>query len=357
MSATQDAVFQFGLGETVKLPVTASTKIYKGSMVSYVNGNAKNLADGEKFVGHATELSDNTSGLAGAKTVSVIRGEFGRYKLQVSVPNANSLMIGAYIYAVDENTYTLAPMRTPVGKIVQYISSGVVLVEFDVNLSRERMTANGVFLPFRTAPACAADAKLGTQFIHTVVDGGSDAAHYVKVVNASRGEHYNAGIVIHTNDAANDGSNIQLNGAPFYLDSTSKPAFFGARIKVSDATNGKLFLGLAVVDTTLNAACSDDISFRKADASTDVKLYVEKSNTETVSGAAEVVAADDTYMNLGFVYDGTNVIPYVNGAAGTKLAVTNLPNNARLTPSLELLSTSTTTKDVTVAFLDAYQLV
>ena len=99
-----------------------------------------------------------------------------------------------------------------------------------------------------------------------------------------------------------------------------------------------------------------DISIRKATDSTDVKVYVEKNNTETVSNAL-ATAANDTYLNLGFIYDGTNVIPYVNGVAGTALAVTNLPNDEQLTLSVEILNGEAATKDLTIAFVDAYQLV
>jgi len=357
MSASADTVFKKGEGRTASYPVTAATKLYQGSMISVVDGNAKALADGEKFVGHCVAQIDNLLGLAGALNVETLRGEEGKYSLQVALPKVNALMVGAYVYAIDDNTYTLAPMRTPVGKVVQFVSTGVALVEFDVNLSRQSMNANGVFMPFRTAPVGAASAALGTQFIHTVVDGDSDAAHYIKGISAARSEHYNSGIIIHTNDKAGDGSSIQLNGEPFYLDSASKPFFFGTRLKLSDVVKPVVFVGIAITDTTLTAGCTDDISFRKLTDSAEVKLYVEKNNTETVSGAAEVSVVNDTYVNLAFVYDGTNVIPFVNGAAGTALAVTNLPNDELLTLSIEILNVEAAVKDLTIAFVDAYQLV
>jgi len=227
-----------------------------------------------------------------------------------------------------------------------------------VNLCRENMGGVlGLFEGFRKGISCSADAKMGLPFIHTVVDGGSGAAHYIKNLNAERGQNYHNGILIHTNDASGDGSNIQLNGAPFYLDSTSKPVFFGARVMLADATVPSLFMGLAVVDTTLTAAVSDDISFRKAAAAATVSLYVEKSNTETASGSAEATLVDATPVTLGFMYDGTKVYPAVNGVFGTGLAVTNLPNTARLTPSLEFLNGGAATQDLTVYFLDTYQIV
>lgn len=357
MSASTDAKITFGYGETAKHPVAASTTIYKGSMVSLVNGGAKALADGEKFIGHCLEQVVN-SGALGAKDVSVIRGEGGKYLLTVALPLVSSILVGAYVYAIDDNTYTLAPMRTPVGKVVQYVSSGVAIVEFDVNLCRENMGGVlGLFEGFRKGISCAADAKMGLPFIHTVTDGDSDAAHYIKNLNAERGQNYHNGVLIHTNDKSGDGSNIQMNGAPFYLDSTSKPVVFGARVMLADATVPSLFMGLAVVDTSLTAAVSDDISIRKAAASADVKLYVEKSNSETVSGAAEVVAVDATAVTLGFLYDGTKVYPAVNGVFGTGLAITNLPNTARLTPSIEFLNGGAATKDLTVYFIDTYQIV
>ena len=349
MSATQDIAMKIAKNEYVSFPVAASTTIYKGSMVSKQEGYAEALTDGAKFDGHAMAQVKNTTangyGTAGDLDIQVLSG---KYKLQVSI-TSNEKMVGMLVYAVDDSTYTVAPMRTIVGKIVQYVSSSEAIVEFDTNISRENVGGvKGTFESFKKIPSMGANTA-GVEFIRTSVNGPGT------VVGIEDGEAYCGGVAFTTDTAENDGESIQLNGELIKLDSASKPFAFGCRVMVDDATQSDIFLGVAITDTALLGAVSDDISFRKVDGETDVKLYVEKNSTETVSASLHTLA-DATAVTLSCVYNGSNVTPYVNGVAGTALAVDNLPDDEGLTLSIEILTGEGAARTLTVSFADAYQI-
>jgi len=356
MAASADALLFQAKGDSLSYPVKAATTLYKGSMVSVVDGYAQALTDGTRFNGHAVAQANNSAGSAGDIDVQVYAG---RYMLEVTLAGLTVDMVGMYVYAVDDNTYTIVPMETPLGKIVQYVSSTKAVVEFDTNICRENMGQGvmGLFEPFRLAPYAPAAATLGGQWIGTVVDGDGDAAHLLQTINASRGKAYCNGLFITTNDKENDGLTLQLNGEPFLLDDVDKVCVFGAKVMLGDATQTDLIMGLNITDTTLGAGTTDGITWRKADGSTDTKLYVEKDSTETASAASEHTMVDATAVTLGFLYNGTNVVPYVNGVAGTGLAITNLPDDENLTPSIEYLSGEAAAQTLTVYFMDSYQIV
>lgn len=84
-------------------PMAASVKIYAGSLVVLdASGNAKPGVTGTGLVarGRAAETVDNTSGSAGAKSVSVEAGTFA-FASDGTLSRAN---IGKTVYIVDDQT-------------------------------------------------------------------------------------------------------------------------------------------------------------------------------------------------------------------------------------------------------------
>lgn len=357
MAASANANVVRAIGDHASYPVTAATKLFKGEMISVVDGYAASLTDGTKFEGHVVEQADNTSGSAGDIEVKVLHG---RYMLEVTLTNVDRNMTGAVVYAVDDNTLTLAPMSTPVGRVVQYVSTNKAIVEFDTGIGRENIAGlMGIFEPFRQCindgGAVGAGAGVAQNWVRTSVNGPENIIGLN--TNASRATNvYHNGIYIMTDSAENDGESLQIMGEPFYLNSTTKPCFFGTKILMSEATQSDVLVGLCITDTALLGGMTDGINWRKVDGSTDTKCYVEKDSTETASAASEHTMTT-TAVALGFIYNGTYVIPYVNGVAGTSLAITNLPDDEALTPSIEILAGSGANNYLTVYFLDAYQIV
>lgn len=119
-------------GELVAYPVAASTKIYKGALVSVTSAGyaipARSGTATDIFVGVAHETVDNSAGANGAKTVRVMkRGTFvynGTGFTQASV--------GAPFYAADDNTLTTSATNNQlVGYGVEYISSTKLRIRID----------------------------------------------------------------------------------------------------------------------------------------------------------------------------------------------------------------------------------
>jgi len=122
------------------------------------------------------------------------------------------------------------------------------------------------------------------------------------------------GLLLITNTAAdNDLVALQKNPAAFSF-TAGKKLFFRARFKVSDATQSDLVFGLQVVDTT-PLDVTDGVYFLKADGSAAVSVVCRKNaSTGSTSASSIATLADDTFITLGFAYDGEGKVAYeVNG--------------------------------------------
>jgi hypothetical protein len=158
------------------------------------------------------------------------------------------------------------------------------------------------------------------------------------------------GLLLVTNTAAdNDLVGIQKKGESFRFES-GKKMFFEARFKVSDATQSDLAIGLQITDTT-PLDITDGVFFIKADGSTSVSFLVEKNNTATTTTAVATMA-DDTFITLGFNYDGGSVMQYcVNGVVAGTSVVTNLPDDEDLAISFALQNGEAVAKTMTVDYI------
>lgn len=170
-------------------------------------------------------------------------------------------------------------------------------------------------------------------------------------VAADTGEVGGALLIV-TDAAENDGANLQLKGEAFKLQS-GKPLYFGARLKISDATQSDFFVGLSITDTDILGGFSDGLGFRKVDGSTTVNALLNKNTTETTGTA---LTCDTSYHIYEFYFDGTNVDFYVDGTALTRLTQTNLPDDEEITPSIQFLTGEAAAKTMTVDWVRCIQL-
>ena len=123
------------------------------------------------------------------------------------------------------------------------------------------------------------------------------------------------GLLLITNTAAdNDLVALQKNPAAFTF-TAGKKTFFRCRFKVSDATQSDLVFGLQVVDAT-PLDVTDGIYFVKADGVATVNFICRKdASTGSTTASAVATLADDTFVELGFYYDGQSRVAYeVNGS-------------------------------------------
>lgn len=161
------------------------------------------------------------------------------------------------------------------------------------------------------------------------------------------------GHLLITNTAAdNDVVVMQLVKEAFKLVS-GKRAFFECRFKVSDATQTDVIMGLCITDTSpVASAPSDGIYFRKDDGDANLDFISHKDSAGTESLAFGTLV-DDTFVKLGFYFDGTNVTVYKDGAAvSRKLAIT-FCDNEELTVTMALQAGEAVAKTMTVDYIFA----
>jgi len=118
------------LGDYQDYPVIASDIIYEGAAVGLVaaSGHARPLVGGDVFAGFASAKADNSAGAAAAINVRCIQ----KGKIKLSVSGAVITDIGQPVYATDDNAFVFSPVgATYIGRVSQYVSSGVVMVDFD----------------------------------------------------------------------------------------------------------------------------------------------------------------------------------------------------------------------------------
>lgn len=118
------------------------------------------------------------------------------------------------------------------------------------------------------------------------------------------------GLLLLTNSAADDDL-VALQKTPAAFAFTAgKKVFFKARFKVSDATQSDFVIGLQVVDTT-PLDVTDGVYFLKADGSTDLSVVCRKNaSTGSTSASSIATIADDTFITVGFYYDGESKVFY-----------------------------------------------
>jgi hypothetical protein len=161
------------------------------------------------------------------------------------------------------------------------------------------------------------------------------------------------GLLLVTNSAS-DNDLVALQKAPAAFSFTAgKKSFFRCRFKVSNATQSDIVFGLQVVDAT-PLDVTDGIYFLKADDATTVDFIVRKNaTTGSTSASAVATMADDTYIELGWYYDGDATVSYeVNGSVLGSLSGSSayLPD-ANCTVSFALQNGSAAARNMTVDYV------
>lgn len=124
-----DKVRDLKPGDMNNLPCINADIIYGGAAVGIVKatGMARPLTSVDQFAGFAHRNCDNLTGAAGDKYVSVVRE--GIVVLPVS--GAVITDVGQHVWATDDDTFQLhGSGGVYIGKIVRFVSSGIVEVRF-----------------------------------------------------------------------------------------------------------------------------------------------------------------------------------------------------------------------------------
>jgi hypothetical protein len=161
--------------------------------------------------------------------------------------------------------------------------------------------------------------------------------------------------------AATDGQGPQMQLAGLDLKpAANKHIWFEVRLKDSFIT-GDFFFGLANLDTTLIASSAvtmtDYIGFASFTGDGVLDLVTSSaSGTQGITAGVKTLGAA-TFVRLGFYVDGlTSVTPYIDGVAGTPMAIAARIPIVGLTPSLTVHATGTNQDVVDVDWVRALQL-
>lgn len=161
------------------------------------------------------------------------------------------------------------------------------------------------------------------------------------------------GVLVITNDAADDDADfLQWTKETFKFE-TGKRLYFAARVKVSDATQSDLVLGLQITDTT-PLAVSDGVYFRKDDGDANLDFVVTKDSTATTKTAVATLA-DDTWVKLAFYYDGSHpqFTVLVDDTPVSSVPLTNVPDDEELTVSFGIQNGEAAAKVLSVDYIIA----
>lgn len=164
------------------------------------------------------------------------------------------------------------------------------------------------------------------------------------------------GVLKITNGASDDDANfLQWSGntlastAETWKFVTGKPLYFGARVKLSDATQSDFVFGLQITDTT-PLAVSDGVYFRKDDGDAYLDFVVIKDSTASTATAAYTM--DTSYHNLEAYYDGGYYFTaYVDGVAVAKLALTNMVDDEELSLSFGIQNGEAVAKSLSIDWI------
>jgi hypothetical protein len=163
------------------------------------------------------------------------------------------------------------------------------------------------------------------------------------------------GVLLLTNSAAdNDLNALQKVGESFKFEA-GKKLFFKARFAVSDATESDFIIGLQITDST-PLAVTDGVYFRKNDGDANLDFVIVKDSTASTATAIATIA-NNTYLTVGFYYNGINEIVYAastnnnNPTILGKLAVTNLPDDEELTISFGIQNGEAVAKTMSIDYI------
>ena len=192
---------------------------------------------------------------------------------------------------------------------------------------------------------CQVDATDPLGYTATVVEAGSGTTEWT----ASDTERGASTITCAANE--NDGGSYQLLGESIKLDSGNW-VYFRIKMSIDDVDQTDFFAGFAITDTAILGGVTDRIGYQSVDGDSGLDFLVEKDSTETLTEDVGTLA-DDTVVDLEFVWDGANssLYTYVDGAAVTSTATTNLPNDELLRLSVEFLTGEATANTMTIKIL------
>lgn len=168
----------------------------------------------------------------------------------------------------------------------------------------------------------------------------------------------NGELLITNGTADNDSDFFQSKYETFTFQS-GKEAFFKMKFKVADATESDFFMGLQIRDTDpLNASpgVTYGVYFQKDDGDASLDFHVVENSADTAASAIATIS-NNTFVTVGFYYDGGTSIEYFvddvskGTATNTAVLLDNGDYTKALTISFGLKNGAAAAKTMTVDYI------
>jgi len=131
LTANQVNIYDSDPAEFSAVAIADNVIVYKGSAVGSLNGYGRQLVAADVFLGFAEQHIDNTATGHVVGGINIPLRTRGR--IQVPIANAAVTDVNKAVYMSDGNTFTYtSSSNTLVGRVLQFISTGIVLLEFSV---------------------------------------------------------------------------------------------------------------------------------------------------------------------------------------------------------------------------------
>jgi len=150
-----------------------------------------------------------------------------------------------------------------------------------------------------------------------------------------------------------DGFNLRLEGEAFYLDD-DMPLYFGIRLKMIDADQSDLMVGLFIGDAALWTGVSDGVYFLSADETAVASFITERNDSLTTDSAAGTLS--ESYTKLEFYFDGANNVKAYFDNTLVATSVLTIPNDEALTFEIECLTGEGAPNGVVIDWVKIFQI-
>ena len=183
-----------------------------------------------------------------------------------------------------------------------------------------------------------------TEYTSTVVEAGSGNTTIASTDKSG------GAVLITTAANENDGGSYQLLGESFKTDGNE--LYFGTSIATNEATQSDVLIGLSVTDTAMLGGLANGIYFECLDGATGISAVTESGSSETQSDSLGTLA-DDTFVELEFYYNGSNVEFFINGSSVATHTATIPSTEMRV--SFEYLTGAAAAKTMTLDWIRCIQ--
>lgn len=159
------------------------------------------------------------------------------------------------------------------------------------------------------------------------------------------------GALLLTNTAA-DNDVVQLQSAEeWYKMAVGKRSWYEIKFKVSNATQCDIYVGFGTTDTSIVAGTTDFVGFTKADDSTTFQSITELAASATTNTL--LTLADDTYVTVGFYWDGISRVYFYNNRSLVNTHTATLPTTNGLAMTACLQNGNGVARTMTIDYIFA----